>query len=258
MNNAEQPTEIIYFTEHGSGSPLLLIHGSLVTGKMFQSVISYFAQRHRVIVPDLRGHGHSRSLPPPYTTEQHAADLAKLLDILEIKDCSILGYSHGGAVAQQFALDCPQHCGHLILAGTYAHNPLSIREKIEGVITTILLRMLGIKRFAKYVLALGLKEVPKQISDQLINMVSSQDNAIMQIDWHEVMTFDSRKRLGEIKCPTLVIAGSKDTGVPTYHAKMLHEGIRGSKLVIIEGGSHTLVWSQPQKLAKIVDEFLSG
>ncbi len=53
---------IVHFTEHGSGSPLLLVHGLMVTGEMFEPVIEQFALRHRVIVPDLRGHGQSRAL----------------------------------------------------------------------------------------------------------------------------------------------------------------------------------------------------
>lgn len=250
--------EIVSFTEQGTGSPLLLIHGALMTGEMFDHVIGYFSRRHRVIIPDLRGHGRSRSLPQPYTTAQHAADLAELLDKLGIEECSLLGYSHGGAVAQQFALGYPERCTRLILASTYAFNPLSFREKIEGAMSTMLLRILGVRRFAKSVLSLGLKDIPKNVAERFIDVVGSQDNEIMQIDWREVLKFDSRKRLGEIKCPTLIIAGSKDAGVPIHHAKMLHQGIKDSRLIIIEGAGHTLLWSQPEKFAKVVGEFLEA
>jgi 3-oxoadipate enol-lactonase len=57
------PSQILYFTERGSGPPLLLIQGLMVTGEMFDEVVDHFAMRHRVIVPDLRGHGRSRELP---------------------------------------------------------------------------------------------------------------------------------------------------------------------------------------------------
>jgi pimeloyl-ACP methyl ester carboxylesterase len=59
-------SELLYFTERGSGPPLLLVHGLMVTGAMFEPVIERLATRHRVVVPDLRGHGRSRGLPPPY------------------------------------------------------------------------------------------------------------------------------------------------------------------------------------------------
>src|ERR1700690_1595806 len=89
-------SDLLYFTERGSGPPLLLVHGLMVTGEMFEPVIDRLATRHRVIVPDLRGHGRSRGLPPPYTTQQLASDLSRLLDHLGIESAAVLGYSQGG------------------------------------------------------------------------------------------------------------------------------------------------------------------
>ena len=109
---------MLYFTERGSGPPLLLVHGLMITGEMFDPVIEHFATRHRVIVPDLRGHGRSRALPPPYSARQLAADLARLLDDLAIGSTAVLGYSQGGAIAQQLALDHPARCERLVLACT--------------------------------------------------------------------------------------------------------------------------------------------
>src|SRR5947208_596608 len=99
---------------------------------MFDPVIDRFAVRHRVIVPDLRGYGGSRGLPPPYTARQLAADLPRLLDHLEIGSTAVLGYSHGGAIAQQLALDYPNRCNRLVIACTYACNMATPREKLEG------------------------------------------------------------------------------------------------------------------------------
>src|SRR5262249_20317608 len=98
---------LIAFKEQGSGPALLLVHGLMISGEMFEPVIGEFAVRHRVIVPDLRGHGRSRSLPPPYSTAQHAADLSRLLGHLGIDQAAVLGYSQGGAAVQQLALDYP-------------------------------------------------------------------------------------------------------------------------------------------------------
>jgi pimeloyl-ACP methyl ester carboxylesterase len=56
----------LYFNEQGSGPPLLLVHGLMITGEMFEPVLEHFAVRHRVIVPDLRGHGRSRAQASPH------------------------------------------------------------------------------------------------------------------------------------------------------------------------------------------------
>src|SRR5881296_1343395 len=132
MSSALTSSDMLYFTEHGSGPPLLLVHGLMVTGEMFEPVIEHLATRHRVIVPDLRGHGRSRGLPPPYTAAQLASDLSRLLDHLGIDSTAVLGYSQGGAIAQQLALDDPTRCDRLMLCCTYAFNMSTAREKLEG------------------------------------------------------------------------------------------------------------------------------
>src|SRR5574342_386370 len=98
----------LFVHQSGAGTPLLLIHGLMVSGEMYQPVLPALATHYRVIVPDLRGHGHSGALPGPYSVEQLARDLAQLLDDLQVDAADILGYSQGGAVAQQFAHDYPR------------------------------------------------------------------------------------------------------------------------------------------------------
>jgi 3-oxoadipate enol-lactonase len=93
MSSTLASSELVYFTERGSGPSLLLVHGLMVNGEMFAPVIEHLATRHRVTVPDLRGHGRSRGLPPPYNAAQLASDLARLLDHLDIDSTAVLGYS---------------------------------------------------------------------------------------------------------------------------------------------------------------------
>ena len=72
------------------------------------------------------------------------------------------------------------------------------------------------------------------------------------------MAFDSRPRLAEIACPTLIVAGSNDQAVPIQHPKMLHDGITGSRLAIVDGADHALIWTYADELLRIIDEFLGG
>src|SRR5438128_623148 len=159
MNSGLASSELLYFSGRGSGPPLLLVHGLMVSGEMFQPVIEQLATRHRVIVPDLRGHGRSRGLPPPYTAAQLASDLARLLDHLGIDSTAVLGYSQGGAIAQQLVLNYPQRCERLVLACTYAYNMATPREWLEGHLAPLLIRVLGLRRLAMLVVSPGLKQV---------------------------------------------------------------------------------------------------
>jgi 3-oxoadipate enol-lactonase len=248
----------LYFIERGSGPPLLLIHGLMVTGEMFEPVLDRFTTTHRVIVPDLRGHGRSRALPPPYTARQLATDLAALLEQLGVASTAILGYSQGGAIAQQLALDWPERCSRLVLGCTYAYNMATPREWVEGHVTPVLLRLLGPRGFAEFVVSQGAKELDKDRAAWLVNLMASQDRQLMAAAWNETMAFDSRPRLGEIVCPTLIVAGAQDQAVPLHHARMLHEGIGGSQLVVIAGAGHTLIWTHSDEFVQVTEDFLLG
>jgi pimeloyl-ACP methyl ester carboxylesterase len=249
-------SDLLYYTERGSGPPLLLVHGLMVTGEMFEPVIEHFAARHRVIVPDLRGHGQSRALPPPFTAAQLASDLSRLFAHLGIDSAAVLGYSQGGAIAQQFALTDTKRCNRLVLGCTYAHNMATLREKLEGHLFPLFVQLFGLKRMAKIVFSLGAKHLSKERADWLVGIMADQDQKLMMSAWREAMAFDSRRRLGEIKCPTLVVAGSNDQAVPIHHAKMLHDGIAGSQLVVIDGADHALIWTHPDEFVRVTDEFL--
>jgi 3-oxoadipate enol-lactonase len=74
--------------------------------------------------------------------------------------------------------------------------------------------------------------------------------------WRAAMAFDSRRRLADITCPTLVVAAANDDAVPLHHAKMLHDGIRGSRLLIIDDANHALIWMRPEEFVRAVEEFL--
>jgi pimeloyl-ACP methyl ester carboxylesterase len=248
---------LLYFTERGSGPALLLVHGLMVTGDMFEPVIDLFATRHRVIVPDLRGHGRSRGLKPPYNAGQLASDLSRLLEHLGIDSTAVLGYSHGGAIAQQLALDYPERCNRLVLACTYAFNMATFRERLEGQLVPVFINIIGMRGFAKLV-SKGLNQIGKERADRVIGLIADQDRNLMVSAWRAAMAFDSRRRVTEIKCPTLIVAASKDYAVPLHHAKMLHDGISGSQLVVIDGANHALLWMCPAELVRVTEEFLGG
>ncbi len=258
MNPAPASSGLLYFTERGAGPPLLLVHGLMVTGELFEPVIEHLATRHRVIVPDLRGHGLSRGLPPPYTAAQLASDLERLLDHLGIESAAVLGYSQGGAIAQQLALDHPNRCQRLILVCTYAFNMATFSERLEGQLMPPLVSLLGMKRFAKFVVSQALEQLGRQRADWLAGLMADQDRRLMVSAWKETMAFDSRRRLAEIKCPTLVVAAANDQAVPMHHARMLHDGIPGSQLVVIDGADHAIIWAHPDELMRVTDEFLGA
>jgi len=244
-------TERLYVKQAGSGAPLLLIHGLLMNGDMFEPIVGGFANKHLVLIPDLRGFGRSGHLAPPYTVEQHAQDLAQWLKSWSVSSTVVLGYSQGGVIAQQLALDYPEFVSHLILCCTFAYNRSSWQEKIEGLIVPWLVRLLSARQLAQ--MAKGLKaEQAKQIEA----MIASNRKSRM-VDAAKIMLkFDSRPRLKDIKCPTLVVAGAADTAVPLHHARMLAREIPEARLRIIPHAGHEMIWSHGAELSDAIKSFL--
>jgi pimeloyl-ACP methyl ester carboxylesterase len=257
MSSARGDQASIAYFERGSGPPLLLVHGLMITGDMFEPVVGEFVERHRVIAPDLRGDGRSRNLPGPYSVECLAGDLPRLLDRLGVASTAVLGYSHGGAVALELALDEPARCDRLILACSYAFNMATMREQIEGRLAPFLIKAIGMRRFATLVMSLGLKRVESRRAQRAHDLVADQDSAKMVEAWRAAMAFDARARLSEVRCPTLIVAGARDRAIPSHHAHMLRDGIPNSRLVVVEDADHALLWTHPMELVRIVEGFLA-
>jgi pimeloyl-ACP methyl ester carboxylesterase len=98
----------MYYEVHGSGPPLVLLHGSLVTIDLnWSQVIPTLAKTHQVIAIEQQGHGHTGDIDRPLSYEQMADDTAKLLRFLEVENADIVGYSMGGTTALQLAIRHP-------------------------------------------------------------------------------------------------------------------------------------------------------
>jgi 3-oxoadipate enol-lactonase len=132
------------------------------------------------------------------------------------------------------------------------------RERLEGHLLPLLVQVLGVRRFVKFVVSQGLKQLGKERAGWLAGLMADQDRKLMVAAWRETMAFDSRRRLPEIGCPTLIVAASNDQAVPMHHATMLHDGIPRSRLVIVDGADHALIWTHSDELVRVTEEFLGA
>jgi pimeloyl-ACP methyl ester carboxylesterase len=250
---------LAYRDSGGDGIPLLLIHGLMVSGEMYQPMSPALSTHHRVIVPDLRGHGRSGSLPGPYQVDQLAYDLAQLLDDLQVDVVNVLGYSQGGAVAQQFARDYPKRVNSLTLACTFAYNMLSRREQLEGMLSPWLVQILGVRQMGKLAIENGGgQRVPPETTLWLQEIIAANDKTNMVAAVKAMLDFDSRKWLHQIICPTLVISGAQDEAVPFAHAQMLAQGIPNAQLRVIDGAGHFMIFTHTDTFIQTVEAFLAS
>src|SRR5436853_120229 len=105
----------MYYEIHGSGQPLVVLHGSFMTIELMGKVVPGLAESRQVIAVEMQGHGHTTDVDRPFSYEQLADDVAALLTHLDIGSADIYGYSLGGGVALQVALRHPEVVRKLVI-----------------------------------------------------------------------------------------------------------------------------------------------
>ena len=114
----------LYYEVHGSGRPLVLLHGGLLTIDLsFGQLLEPLAAARQVIAVELQGHGHTALTDRPMTIDALAGDVVGLLDHLGIEQADVFGFSLGGLVAYAMAIEAPARVGRLIVASADALRP---------------------------------------------------------------------------------------------------------------------------------------
>src|SRR2546427_1126233 len=106
----------LYYETHGTGRPLILLHGGLGSGEMFGAILPTLSERHRVITVDLQGHGRTADIDRPIDNRLIADDIPALIDHLGLDKPDLVGYSLGGGVAFFSAVNHPQKVRKLVMA----------------------------------------------------------------------------------------------------------------------------------------------
>jgi 3-oxoadipate enol-lactonase len=245
----------LFYRVTGRGTPLLLLHGLMASGLMFDPLVDLLRDDFRMLIPDLRGHRQSSEMSGPYDVAAMAGDLDAVMAEAGFARANVLGYSHGGAVAQTLARQRPQALSKLFLVCTYACNVATPREYLEGLALVSLLSIASPRAVARVMLRLGRAAMPGMTDEKIAWMtgiIAANDRKKMRAAAKGLLTFDSRPWLKEISVPTVVIAGAQDTAVPAHHFETLMSGIPGAQGIVVQGAGHTLLWTHTQQLADLV------
>jgi len=240
---------------------LLLVHGFPLDRRLWAAQVDPFANMTRVISPDLRGHGRSQVVPGPFTMEQHADDLAALLDHLKVRQTVVAGLSMGGYVAFAFWRRYPKRVRGLILADTRAEpDGAAARAGRDAAMVTV--QQMGAAAYADEMLPRLL--APANLADAKIagaalKMMAEQpvEGIIGALGGLRDRT-DSRDTLPTITVPTLVIAGDVDVITPPADARALTAAIPGARLVVIPKAGHLSPLENPRAFNAAVRTFLRG
>ena len=276
MSIAKVGSVDLYYEEHGTGDPLLLIMGLAADSQAWMFQIPDFAKQYRVIAFDNRGVGRSSKPAGPYTIHEMADDTLGLLDALKIDKAHVVGVSMGGMIAQELVLRNPERVRALVLACTYPEPDADIErtrtftvEQFGGSVDAsggihVDLKALNPMMFLQQLLpnvfnqSFIEKELPKlmQVFSGALQYGFSMEAILGQVG--AVMTHKATDRLHAIKSPTLVITGDADRLVPPASSDILAREIPNAKLVKIAGGSHGFNFETPQLFNDAVLDFLKS
>jgi pimeloyl-ACP methyl ester carboxylesterase len=208
----------MYYETHGTGSPLVLLHGGLGSGEMFGPILATFAEHHTVILPDLQGHGRTADIERPLGVREMAGDIAALIDHLGLDRPDIVGYSLGGGVAFQVAFQYPEKVGRLVAASANIQRAAIYPEMLaqQGQVGAAAAEFM--KETPMYELYQRVAPRPEDFP-RLLDKIG----AAMAVD------FDFSEQVRALRVPTLVVAGDSDMAPPSHYVevfKLLDGGLR--------------------------------
>lgn len=252
----------LYYEEHGTGAPLLLIPGFGTGLWIWFKQLAAFSKEFRTIAFDPRGIAQSDAPDAPVTIRMIADDVAALMKALNLESAHILGASFGGFVAQEFALQYPQMTRSLTLCCTSFGGPHHIPPSVEtlqalastkGLNTEDRVRENLLLAFSPEFVEQNREEVEKVIKLRGQNFVP--EYAYLH-QLQAAMAFNTEERVSEIVAPTLILTGDADIIVPMENSINLAARIPDARLVVVKGGSHTFFIEQPLEFNRAVREFV--
>lgn len=253
------PLALNYLIE-GAGPPVVLIHGVGADLASWNDVVPRLAASRRVLRMDLRGHGESPPIVAPFSLEGFSEDIVALLDREGIARADIVGFSLGGLIAQQIALDHPGRVAKLALLATVAGRTQEERDRVVSRHAIILrdgiAAVTGAARerwFTEEFAAAHPQRIEERIRQLVANDVASYAEA-----YRIFGSGDLAERLHEIRHKTLVLTGERDSGSSPRMSRLMHERILNSRLVILPRLKHSLLIEAPGIIADHLLAFLDG
>ena len=244
----------LYYEIHGSGRPLILLHGGLGALEMFGPNLTALAQNHQVIAVDLQGHGRTADIDRPLNVAFMADDIAALINHLKLQRPDVMGYSLGGGVALLTAIRHPEVVGKLVVVSTPFRR--------NGFYPDILAQQGQVTAAA----AEAMKQTPMyQMYASLAPRPQDWARLLGKIGEAMKQDFDFSQQIRGITATTLIVAGDADIFPPAHAVEMF--GLLGggqrdggwdgsgqpkSRLAILPGLTHYTIFNAPALAATVI------
>jgi pimeloyl-ACP methyl ester carboxylesterase len=261
----------LYYEDHGSGDPVVLIHGYPLNGASWEKQLPVLlAAGHRVITYDRRGFGKSSQPTSGYNYDTFAEDLHKLVTKLKLKDFTLVGFSMGGGeVARYIGKYGSKGVAKAVIIGGVPPFLLKTSDNPEGVDGSVfegIQKAVASDRYAFFTeffrnfyntdvfLGKRISEQALQASWNVAAAASPTASLACVPTWHE----DFRKDLDRIEVPTLVIHGDADRIVPfAASGERTAKLVKGARLHVVKEGPHAVAWTHAEEVNSELVNFLA-
>jgi pimeloyl-ACP methyl ester carboxylesterase len=263
------------YVDSGSGPAVLFIHGILGSQRQWTHLVDKLDDDHRVLIPDLFGHGESAKPMGDYSLGAHAATLRDLLDHVGIEKVTLVGHSLGGGIAMQFYYLFPERVDRLVLVasgGLGREVNLVLRsatlpgaEQVLGVLasTQVLTRVEALGRGASRAgwrpgsdlnaIWRGFRSLGDRESRRAFLATT---RAVIDIGGQSISAHDHLESV--VPVPTLIVWGSKDRMIPAWHAINAQRTVPDCRVELFEGAGHFPHLDDPDRFAGVLRTFISS
>jgi len=262
----------VAYRDQGRGDTILLVHGMAGSSRTWREVIPSLAEHHRVLAPDLVGHGRSEKPPGDYSLGAFANLLRDLLDALGIERVTVVGQSLGGGIAMQFAYQFPERVDRLVLvsSGGLGREVSWILRLLAApgaelalpVVAPWFVREPGMA-VSRWLRDRGLRAARlAEMWDAYASLTEADNRAAFLRTLRAVVdpggqAVDASDRLHlAAGLPTLIVWGDADAIIPVEHAAAAHAALPGSRLEIFEGVGHFPQTEDPERFLAVLEDFL--
>jgi pimeloyl-ACP methyl ester carboxylesterase len=252
----------LYYETHGTGQPMILLHGGLGSGEMFGPILPTLAERHQVIAVDLQGHGRTADIGRPIDARLMADDIAALIDHLGLEKPDIVGYSLGGGVAFFTAVKYPDKVGKLVSASANIRRDAIPPEMLAQQAQVSAAAVPFMTDTPMYQLYQKVAPRPEDFGRLLDKVGESMSK-----------DFDYSEEVRGLQMPTLIVCADADMAPPSHYVevfKLLDGGVRdggwmgegrpkgGHALAVLPSLTHYNLGVSPLFAAVILDFLDAG
>jgi non-heme chloroperoxidase len=238
-----------------AGRAVIMLHGLADSSFSFSRILPHLSEVHRLLVPDLRGHGESDRPPEGYGPRDMAEDVLGLMDALGIERATLVGHSMGTFVVQQAALAAPQRVAGLVLIGSATTALNEVLLELQGSLAD-LPDPVPEEFVREFQVGTTHQPTPEGFMARVVAESRKAPARVWRAALAGLLGEERFTGLGEARIPALLLWGERDGIFPLSEQEALFETLPVASLKVYRETGHSPHWERPREVVRDLERFL--